>query len=143
MCRPATSRHKVSGVGRTRPTGPQSELQNMAPTTTESDDKPVAWPYRRGSSNGAAMMSSPMKSANVLAASDHPGSTANDIAVANSAAMATPTYGTKRMTPASAPHSMACGTPRSPRPAQISTPNTRLTADCETKYRDSRSPASL
>ena len=42
MCRPATSRHKVSGVDRINPAGPQSQLQNIAPTTTESGDNPVA-----------------------------------------------------------------------------------------------------
>ena len=42
MCRPATNEHNVMGVERISPAGPHNQLQNIAPTTIESGDNPVA-----------------------------------------------------------------------------------------------------
>ena len=45
MCRPSTTRHKVSGIDSIRPTGPHSQPQNIAEMTTETGESPVLWPY--------------------------------------------------------------------------------------------------
>ena len=47
--RPATTRHRVSGVDSSRPTGPQMAAQNSAETMIASGDMPALWPYTFGS----------------------------------------------------------------------------------------------
>ena len=44
MHRPITTRHRVSGVERIRPTGPHNHDQKMAATTTEKGERPVLLP---------------------------------------------------------------------------------------------------
>ena len=44
MCRPATNRHRVSGVETIKPMGPHNQLQKIAATTTDKGDRPVVCP---------------------------------------------------------------------------------------------------
>jgi hypothetical protein len=59
-CRPITAEERalvadaitapwLSGVARTRPIGPQSQVQKVAETTTETRESPVLWPKAKGS----------------------------------------------------------------------------------------------
>src|SRR5450830_1810984 len=73
---PATTRHNVSGVGTTRPTGPQIQLQKIAAMTTESGDSPVECPYNCGSISLATTISIEKKITNVINARLQPGSIA-------------------------------------------------------------------
>ena len=59
MWRPATTRQRVSGVETMSPTGPHSQLQNIAAMTTDSGDSPVVWPYSCGSMSCPATNSTP------------------------------------------------------------------------------------
>ena len=43
-CRPSTTRHMVSGVDSSRPTGPHSNVQKAAATMTATPESPVLWP---------------------------------------------------------------------------------------------------
>ena len=93
MWRPATTKHRVNGVDTIRPTGPHSQLQNIAATTTDSGDIPVVWPYSSGSTSWLAISSTITNSAKVAIASVHPGSTAAPSSTEKKAAIHTPTYG--------------------------------------------------
>jgi hypothetical protein len=44
-----TTKHTVSGVAKTSPTGPHSQVQNAAMTSTAISDTPALSPYKRGS----------------------------------------------------------------------------------------------
>ena len=46
-CRPSTTRHTVKGVARTRPTGPQSAVQNVADATTADGRQAGAVPVQQ------------------------------------------------------------------------------------------------
>ena len=48
-CRPSTTRQTVSGVDRSSPTGPQSQVQKIAATMMASGERPVREPYSQGS----------------------------------------------------------------------------------------------
>src|ERR1700736_6080774 len=91
MCRPATSRHKVNGVDTIKPTGPHSQLQNIAAITTDSGDKPVVCPYNCGSTICAAISSTTTNKPNVANAMLHPESTAAASNAEHRAAIHTPT----------------------------------------------------
>ncbi len=82
--RPATTRHRVSGVDSSRPIGPHSAPQNSAETITASGDRPELWPYTFGSITFATSSSSATKTATQDRASVQPGS----MAATNTAIMA-------------------------------------------------------
>src|ERR1700693_95677 len=91
MWRPATTRHSVNGVETINPTGPHSQLQNIAATTTDSGDRPVVWPYSWGSTSWPAINSTMTNNPRVAIDNVQPGSTAAASTAANNAAIHTPT----------------------------------------------------
>ena len=90
-CRPITSRHTVSGVDSTSPTGPHSAVQNVAATISDMADRPVLAPYSQGSTRLLLMSSSTTMRASTQATIVHPGSTAKASSSGNTAPTSGPT----------------------------------------------------
>ena len=88
--RPSTTRQTVSGVDRSSPTGPHSVVQTTAATRTAIGESPVLEPYSHGSSTLLLNSSRLTNSAMVSSGGVHPGATANDRAMGNSAASTGP-----------------------------------------------------
>src|ERR1044072_7381424 len=74
--RPSTAIHTVSGVESSRPTGPQTQIQNSADTSNANDDTPVRRPNTNGSMTQAVTKSSVRNSASVCTVSAQPGKVA-------------------------------------------------------------------
>ena len=89
-CRPSTTRQRVSGVDRISPTGPQSQPQKMADTITERGERPVLWPYTKGSTTWPISGSATRNSAAVQTTMDQPESTAAASAIGSRAAKGAP-----------------------------------------------------
>src|SRR4029077_18633036 len=65
-CRPITAKHTVIGVESTRPTGPQSHVQNTAEMINAIGDTPVFAPYTQGSTKFDAIASNTINKAIVI-----------------------------------------------------------------------------
>jgi len=140
--RPATTRQSVSGVETMRPTGPHSAPQKSAAAMMPKGAMPMVWPYTCGSSTLATSASSAASVATLHKASDHPGSTAAANTATAAIAAGTPTYGTNRSAPASVPHNVAWGTPRSASTTDATNPNVTFMTTSEAKKRDTPSSVS-
>ena len=75
--RPSTAIHTVSGVDSSSPTGPHTQIQNSAETSSANDETPVRRPNTNGSMNHAVTKSSVRNSASVCTVSAQPGNVAN------------------------------------------------------------------
>src|SRR5688572_22982552 len=75
--RPSTAIQTVSGVDSSRPTGPQTQIQNSADTSNANDETPVRRPNTSGSMNHAVTKSSVRNNATVCIVSVQPGKVAN------------------------------------------------------------------
>src|SRR5690242_8108649 len=117
-----TTRHTVSGVERTRPTGPQSQVQNVAATRTATGDRPALAPKSQGSMAWLVINSTAMKRPKVSKKADQPGAIASESASGKSAVTQVPIYGTKRSTRNITPQRAAFGTPMRKVPTDISAP---------------------
>src|SRR5687767_7065174 len=140
---PSTTRHTVSGVASSSPTGPHRNVQNTADTMTAIVDMPVLEPYSHGSmmlllSNSMMTNISP-----VAMNGPNPWYAANETASGNAAAIHGPMYGMKRRIAHSSPHSTRLGklpgsptfsspmkNPMSHRPSAIASPYVPLTIAC-------------
>src|ERR1041384_3002675 len=94
--RPSTATHTVSGVDSSSPTGPHTQIQNSAETSSANDDTPVRRPNTSGSMNHAVTKSSTMNSASVCTVSAQPGKVAKASDAGINTDNSVPTYGTKR-----------------------------------------------
>src|SRR5262249_12515731 len=89
-CRPRTTRHTVSGVDSSNPTGPNNQVQKVAAAISATEDRPVLAPYTQGSSTFATTSSTPTNSRTTQTSSIQPGSTATASATGKPAAMMIP-----------------------------------------------------
>ena len=94
----------------------------MAARISDSVDMPVLVPYSQGSTRLLLISSSVAISATVHSTMFQPGSTPNANVSGKMAPIIGPTYGTKRSTAASKPHTSAPGTPMNSRPSAIGMP---------------------
>src|SRR6185437_11893793 len=117
-----TTRQAVSGVDRTRPMGPQSQVQKVAATSTATGDRPALAPKSQGSRAWLVTSSTTMKRPKVSKKADQPGAIASESASGKSAASQVPIYGTNRSTRNITPQSAAFGTPIKKVPSDITAP---------------------
>src|SRR3954470_188586 len=102
--RPSTAKHTVNGVESSRPTGPQTQIQNSAETSSANEDTPVRRPNTSGSMNHAVTKSRARNSTSVCTVSAQPGKMANASEAGINTDSSVPTYGTKRSTAVKPPH---------------------------------------
>src|SRR5688572_2638247 len=84
---PSTTRHTVSGVASSSPTGPHRNVQNTADTSTAIVDIPVLEPYSHGSMTLLLSSSITMNIAHVAMNTPYPWNTANATAIGKMAAI--------------------------------------------------------
>ena len=125
-----TTRHTVSGVASSRPSGPHAHVQNATAMSRPTSETPALRAYSSTSSTPLVNTSSTAKSPTTSSPFVQPSNTAIVIATGSPAPSQMPTYGRKRSAPASTPNRIAYGTPIRNSPAATSTANVVLTSDC-------------